>query len=107
MAREFSRKFYNSKTWKQCRDAYKISVGGLCERCYNRGDYVLGDEVHHKIHLNPSNINDPNITLSWDNLELLCQSCHQSHHHRMPVEDDGYSFDSNGQVIYTPPLKGN
>ena len=102
MAREFARKFYNSKQWKKCRDTYKQSVNGLCERCMEQGRYVLGDEVHHKIHLSPDNINDVNITLSWGNLELLCQSCHQSHHHRGPQEDDGYSFDSNGYVVYTP-----
>jgi 5-methylcytosine-specific restriction endonuclease McrA len=71
----------------------------LCERCLAKGKYVPGDEVHHKIHLNPDNINNPEITLSWDNLELLCQSCHQSHHHR-GQEDSDYSFDESGQLVY-------
>lgn len=31
-----------------------------------------GAIVHHKEHLTPQNINDPDITLSEDNLELLC-----------------------------------
>lgn len=32
MAREFAKKFYNSKAWKKCREAYKKKVNGLCER---------------------------------------------------------------------------
>lgn len=103
MARAFARKFYNSKAWKQCRDTYKQSVNGLCERCLKHGKYVLGDEVHHKIHISPSNINDPSVTLSWDNLELLCISCHQTHHHRKPIEDDGICFDEKGMIVYVPP----
>ena len=34
--------------------------------------------MHHKIALTPENINDPMITLCWDNLEGLCEKCHKS-----------------------------
>ena len=95
MAREFAISFYNSKEWKKCREAYKQSVYGLCERCGSPGG-----EVHHKIYLTPENINDPNITLNWDNLELLCASCHSKEHNEKygPLQE-GLMFDENGDLV--------
>lgn len=100
MAREFARKFYGSRAWKECRASYILSVNGLCERCLANGKYVAGEEVHHKIYLTPENINDPYITLSWDNLELLCQSCHSKEHMRKygPLRED-VMFNENGDLI--------
>jgi len=106
IAREFSKAFYNSKQWKKCREAYKLSVNGLCERCLKNGKYVPGDEVHHKVYLTPHNINDPMVTLSFDNLELLCASCHSKEH--MGKYDplmEGYEFNERGDLVYTPPIK--
>ena len=86
MAKEFSEAFYNSKAWRRCRETYKKSVGGLCERCKKEGLIVAGTMVHHKEKLTPENINDPTITLSWNNLELLCRECHALEH-----EEDIYN----------------
>mgnify|MGYP000939925300 CR=1 FL=1 len=64
-----------------------------------------GDEVHHKIYLNPDNINNPDITLGWNNLELLCMSCHSKEHmDKYSALREGYSFNTEGELIYTPPL---
>ena len=78
--KEFAAKFYKSKRWQDCRRAYASSVGGLCERCLKRGLYSAGEIVHHKVPITPENIDDPNVTLRWDNLELLCRDCHGSEH---------------------------
>jgi len=101
MARDFAIKFYNSKEWKKCREAYKQSVNGLCERCLANGKYVAGEEVHHKIYLTPENINDPYIALSFSNLELLCQSCHSIEHNRKykEVVREGLRFDNLGNLV--------
>lgn len=80
MARAFSKSFYNSKLWKECRKGYVANVNGMCERCSKKGLFNPGVELHHKIYLTPDNINDPYITLNWDNLELLCASCHSVEH---------------------------
>ena len=47
---------------------------------YVRDAEILGRIVHHKVHLNSKNIFNPNITISFDNLELLCQDCHNKEH---------------------------
>lgn len=83
MARDFSRAFYNSRAWQQCREAYKSFSGGLCERCLSYGIVTAGEEVHHIQPLTPKNIGDPNITLSFDNLMLLCRGCHMAVHSEM------------------------
>lgn len=80
MARDFAQAFYNSDAWDATRKAYRKSVGGLCERCLKEGRYTPGVIVHHKVHLNPANINDAAVALSWENLELLCRDCHAAEH---------------------------
>ena len=77
---EWAKKFYSSIAWRQCRKAYTASVGGLCERCMEQGRYSPGDVVHHIEPLTAMNINDPNITLNWNNLQLVCTQCHAEIH---------------------------
>ena len=74
------REFYSSKQWTQCAIAYRQSKQGLCERCLKKGLIVPCDEVHHKIRLTKENINNPQISLNFDNLEALCSECHDKEH---------------------------
>lgn len=53
---------------------------GLCEKCLKIGLLTPAVHVHHKVWLTPENISDPSITLCWDNLEALCEECHQEVH---------------------------
>lgn len=76
----FAAVFYHSWAWTTCRRKYKKRVGGLCERCLKRGLIVPGVQVHHKTHLTPGNISNPEITLNFENLELLCDDCHKREH---------------------------
>ena len=92
----FAESFYNSKQWKDCRASYKKNAGGLCERCKAKGIIKPGEIVHHKKHLTPNNIDDPRITLSFDNLELLCRECHADEHTRQARR---YFVSSNGKII--------
>ena len=94
-------KFYTSWRWRKCREAFANSKGNLCERCMKRGKINPGTkeqplETHHKIHLTEKNINDPRITLCWDNLELLCHDCHEEERGRKPkrwrIGEDGKVF---------------
>ena len=94
--REFAEQFYKSKAWQRCRSAFAKSRGGLCERCYRSGIIKAGEIVHHKIHLTPENISDPAVTLSWDNLELLCRDCHGAEHQKI---ERRYMVDDQGHVV--------
>ena len=76
----FAYDFYRSWPWIKCARAYKKERGGLCERCLEKGIITPGEEVHHKIRLTPENIEDPQISLNWENLELLCKNCHLEEH---------------------------
>ena len=92
--REFAKGFYTGDMWKETRKAYASSVGWLCEECLAKGLYTPGKVVHHIIPLTPKNISDPNITLGWSNLRLVCQDCHARIHRqnkgkRYQVTDDG------------------
>lgn len=80
MAKEFAQAFYNSTAWKRCREAYKHKRAYLCENCLRKGIYKAGEIVHHKIEIDPININNPEITLNFNNLELLCRDCHAEVH---------------------------
>ena len=98
MHQQFANAFYGSQAWKNCRAAYRKARGNLCERCLARGLITAGTremplQVHHKVELTPENSNDPRVTLSWDNLQLLCKRCHDEQHmderKRWIVDEDG------------------
>jgi 5-methylcytosine-specific restriction endonuclease McrA len=91
----YAEKFYKSKAWRNCRDAYFISQHGICERCNGAGKIV-----HHKVYLNPENINDPDIALNHEKLELLCQDCHNKEHHGSgDVVREDVMFDEHGNLV--------
>ena len=95
------KKFYSSIAWQNCRDAYKKSVGGLCEECLKKGIISVAEEVHHKRKLNVRNINDPKVTLAWSNLEALCKPCHEAKH-KKNMDWRRYTVDENGKVTPKP-----
>ncbi len=70
-----NRAFYNSKAWQKVSAAYMTSKAYICERCGKPASIC-----HHKKWLNGSNVHDPNIALSFDNLEALCTQCHNAEH---------------------------
>ena len=93
----YAEEFYSSVAWKTTRDAYKKSVGGLCERCFKKGLITPAEMVHHKTHITPENINDPDITLNWDNLMALCLQCHADIH----GNPKRYKVDEFGRITTT------
>lgn len=104
MAHDYAKSFYTSKAWTACRKGYMQSQHYICERC--EGAAMI---CHHKTYITPANIHEPNITLNWDNLESLCQTCHNLEHHLTKPCREGLAFDSNGNLIDTAPsaLAGN
>lgn len=93
-------RFYTTWTWRRCRLAFANSKGNLCERCLARGIIEPGTkeqplETHHKIPLTSENIDDPEVTLNWANLELLCKRCHDEERQR---KEKRWRVDSAGHV---------
>ena len=116
--------FYNTPAWRRTREAYRQTVGGLCEDCKARGIIRAGDCVHHVIPLTPSNLSSENITLDFANLRLLCDECHARVHQERGDETSAgrrkgkpigkqrkrrYKIDENtGKVVIdTPPRREN
>lgn len=96
--KDFAAAFYKSKAWKNCRATYMDSVGGLCEECLERGIYRPAEIVHHVIEINPDNIQDPKVTLNWNNLEAVCRECHAEKH---GARARRYAVDPQGKVVAT------
>jgi 5-methylcytosine-specific restriction endonuclease McrA len=98
MAKEFAQRFYNSKTWKECRKSFiakrRTIDGGMCEHCKNSLGYI----VDHIVELNPINISDPFVSLNHENLQYLCLVCHNSKNTEKSTRDD-VEFDSQGMLV--------
>lgn len=69
--------FYHSKEWKRVSTAYMTSRFYICERCGRPATIC-----HHRKYLNGQNVSDPEIALGFNNLEALCQECHNQEHSR-------------------------
>lgn len=82
MARAIDRRFYESPEWRRCKAIYLEKVNHLCERCLAKGLYEPAKIVHHKIHLTEETFGNPELMYGFDNLEALCQSCHNDEHGR-------------------------
>ena len=94
-------KFYQSWEWRRRKKKYAESVGNLCERCRKRGKIEAGSkdrplEVHHKIPLNEKNIHNAEIAFGWDNLELLCKTCHDQ---ERKLKEKRWKIGPDGKVI--------
>ena len=93
--KKYAEAFYKSKAWQDCRNSYMKMVGGLCELCYKEGKITPAEEIHHKIHITPQNIHDPNVTLNYGNLIALCREHHRQQH---GGRDRRYTIDEWGRV---------
>ena len=95
--KKYAEQFYKSRAWKTCRESYIKTVGGVCEECAKYGIIAPAEEVHHKVHLNERNINDPHITLDYSNLIALCRECHRRKHSKRNA-NRRYTVDEYGRV---------
>ena len=110
-------KFYHSRLWQGCREAYLKKQRYICERCGGTARIV-----HHKEYITDENLYDPDISLNEDNLEALCMDCHNKEHNAVyrliygrrlkkiqDAKDKGkrFYFDENGKMILLddPPMK--
>ncbi|MDP4144150.1 MAG: HNH endonuclease signature motif containing protein [Bacillota bacterium] len=73
---------YKTKEWKEARQYVLTRSNGLCERCKKKGKIVPGKIVHHKRWLTDKNKHDWDIAYNPDNLEYICNDCHEEEHDR-------------------------
>ena len=83
--------FYASTAWRKTSAAYLSSRNYICERCGQPAQIC-----HHKTYLNGQNVSDPEIALSFDNLEALCISCHTTEH--QPGDHNKVVFSAAGHI---------
>ena len=88
-------KKYNSARWQKLRKLKKQQVGGLCERCKDKGILKPAYIVHHKDYVTEDNYKQDEIFFNLDNLEALCFSCHNEEHFK---GEEDYFFDNEGNV---------
>ena len=89
--KQYAEKFYKSAAWRKTSRLYMTMQNYVCERCGG-----VGEICHHKKYITPWNIGDPNITLNLDNLECLCQDCHNAEHRARMSKA---IFDDAGQMV--------
>ena len=92
----YAEKFYKSKTWQKTREEYSRSKLYLCEDCLAKGIHTTGEIVHHIQPITEKTVDNPAITLGWDNLRLLCRSCHERVHRRRKTR---YRIDEQGRIV--------
>lgn len=68
-------KLYKTSRWLKLRKM-KLAANPLCERCLRAGAFVPASIVHHKIEAK----DDISKFYDFDNLESICQSCHNKEH---------------------------
>jgi len=65
--------------WDKLSRRYRKSVRGLCEECYRAGLIKTCDVVDHMIPISEN----PDLRLSWANLDALCHSHHNGFKRRL------------------------
>ena len=89
------KQFYHSRAWRQLSKAFLQSKNYVCERCGNPAQIA-----HHKQHITPRNLTDPEITLNPANLEALCLNCHNAEHFRLgEAIAPGLAFSPDGNLM--------
>lgn len=97
MSKDYAKAFYHSKKWKDTQLSYMVSQNYICERCGS-----LARIVHHKKYITSNNINNPDITLNWSNLEALCMNCHTNEHLKSGICSNEVRFTDSGDLIKSP-----
>jgi 5-methylcytosine-specific restriction protein A len=71
-----AKRFYNSDAWKKCRPIILTRDRYLCQECLRKGILTPANTVHHIKHYKEH----PELALDPNNLEVICDSCHNKEH---------------------------
>lgn len=70
--------FYTSAEWLKLAAMARAEQHNECQRCKAAGYYAPCEIVHHKLRVKEH----PERALDLDNLECLCQKCHNEEHRK-------------------------
>lgn len=70
------KEFYWIKEWRIIRKVRRKLDNEECQRCKRAGRYSKAEMVHHKKEVR----HYPELALTLDNTECLCNSCHNKEH---------------------------
>lgn len=108
MSKGVLKKFYNSSEWGVFRQNILLERsnddGIYCERCGKKIVISRHIQLHHIEELTEDNYKDVNISLNPDNVEMLCQTCHNIHHGR--YHGGARRKEKAVYIIYGPPMSG-
>jgi 5-methylcytosine-specific restriction endonuclease McrA len=76
MVEGWTKVFYVSAVWLHKRDEILERDNHECQKHKRRGKFKKATVVHHKQHLK----NRPDLALVNENLESLCDICHNEEH---------------------------
>jgi 5-methylcytosine-specific restriction protein A len=76
------RTFIKSYRWQRMR-RFHLDRNPLCAMCREQGRVTLADTVHHRFPCSDNII----LQANPDNLQSLCQDCHQTVHGARPQPD--------------------
>lgn len=74
-------KFYKSRTWMTLRLHALRRDKNECQICKSKGKYRKADCVHHMKEVKEY----PELALTLDNLQCLCNACHNEVHDRLSI----------------------
>lgn len=73
---------YHDPRWQEIRQRRIHAAKGLCERCFSKGEYRSGEDVHHTIPWMSGKDDEEKqaLGLDYDNTEFVCKKCHKILH---------------------------
>ena len=86
---------YKSSRWVKLRKQ-KLLLNPFCERCLEKGIYNPTKIIHHIEYITDKNYMLDEVFFNLDNLESLCQPCHNEEHFK---EEQEYIFDDEGNLV--------
>lgn len=92
--------FYQSKKWKDIRQAVLQRDFYMCQECKRNGITTVGNIVHHIVELK----DDWDLRLDMNNLETVCSACHNQEHKKTKK---GLNTSNQKEVIVVVGLPGS
>lgn len=80
-------KFYRTKEWRQLRNIAMQRDNQECQRCKRNGKHSKGETVHHMIEVKVK----PTLALNLNNLETLCNTCHNIVHDKFGTIENKFT----------------